>query len=209
MGEKATRSEERKRKLDFNFKLISRFRKKWLKRIWWPKQLGKIPRKFRNARMWAWVNFGAQEFGEGISRLQGILENANMLCHDMLTQCTSNLENFITAKSWCYKPTPLKRISPSRFRKRWKITWGSLLWALLHDPMWLHSRCGDSTVLYTSWWPYCESLALRYAKSWSASHCRSIAPIGSCSPGTHRHFLSCDTWNTSCTSDCCGGNSSW
>jgi hypothetical protein len=28
MGEKATRSEERKRKLDFNFKLISRFRKK-------------------------------------------------------------------------------------------------------------------------------------------------------------------------------------
>jgi hypothetical protein len=29
------------------------------------------------------VNFGAQEFGEGIFRLQGVLENANMLCHDM------------------------------------------------------------------------------------------------------------------------------
>jgi hypothetical protein len=29
------------------------------------------------------VNFGAQKFGEGISRLQGISENDNMLCHDM------------------------------------------------------------------------------------------------------------------------------
>jgi hypothetical protein len=29
------------------------------------------------------VNFGAQEFGEVISRLQGISENANMLCRDM------------------------------------------------------------------------------------------------------------------------------
>jgi hypothetical protein len=29
---------------------------------------------------------------------------------------------------------------------------------------------------------------------------RSSSSIGSCSSGTRKHFLSCDTWNTSCTS---------
>jgi hypothetical protein len=38
-------------------------------------------RKFGKARMWTWVNFLAQEFGEGVFRLHGISENANMLCH--------------------------------------------------------------------------------------------------------------------------------
>jgi hypothetical protein len=52
------------------------------------------------------VNFGAQEFGEGISKLQEISENANMLCHDMQPNVLLIWQNFITAKSWCYKPTP-------------------------------------------------------------------------------------------------------
>jgi hypothetical protein len=51
------------------------------------------------------VNFGAQEFGEGISGLQGILENANMLCHDMQPNALQIWQSFITAKSGCYKPT--------------------------------------------------------------------------------------------------------
>jgi hypothetical protein len=51
MGQKGTWPVERKIKLDFNFELISRFRKNRLKRIWWQKQLGKFSRKIRNARM--------------------------------------------------------------------------------------------------------------------------------------------------------------
>jgi hypothetical protein len=57
------------------------------------------------------VNFGAQEFGEGISRLQGILENANMLCHDMLTQCTSNLAKFYYCKKLVLQTYPPLRES--------------------------------------------------------------------------------------------------
>jgi hypothetical protein len=44
------------------------------------------------------VDSGAQEFGKGISRLQGILENANMLCHDMQPNALLIWQNFITAK---------------------------------------------------------------------------------------------------------------
>jgi hypothetical protein len=33
--------------------------------------------------------------------------------------------------------------------------------------------------------------------------------IGNCSSGTLKHFLSCDTWNTSCTSDKLSGSSNW
>jgi hypothetical protein len=32
---------------------------------------------------------------------------------------------------------------------------------------------------------------------------------GICSYGTHKHFLSCQTWKTSCTSDNWGGSSRW
>jgi hypothetical protein len=47
------------------------------------------------------VNFGAQEFGEGISRIQGILENVNMPCHDMQPNALLIWPKFITAKSGC------------------------------------------------------------------------------------------------------------
>jgi hypothetical protein len=67
------------------------------------------------------VNFGAQEFGEEISRLQGILENANTLCHDMHPNALLIWQNFITAKGGCYRLTPLREISPLRFRNRSKI----------------------------------------------------------------------------------------
>jgi hypothetical protein len=52
------------------------------------------------------VNFGAQEFGEGISRIQGILENVNMPCHDMQPNALLIWPKFITAKSGCYKLSP-------------------------------------------------------------------------------------------------------
>ena len=38
------------------------------------------------------------------------------------------------------------------------------------------------------------------------SSCRSIVSGATCSSGTRRHFLSWDTWNTSCTSDISAGN---
>jgi hypothetical protein len=68
-------------------------------------QLGKIPencRKFRNVRMGTWVNFGAQELRKGISRLQGISENANMLRHDMQPNALLAWRRFYDAKSGCY-----------------------------------------------------------------------------------------------------------
>jgi hypothetical protein len=40
------------------------------------------------------VNFGAQEFGEGIS------ENVNMLCHDMQPIALLIWQKFITGKKW-------------------------------------------------------------------------------------------------------------
>jgi hypothetical protein len=77
------------------------------------------------------VNFGAQELRKGISRLQGIFENATMLCHamhpmqdyfwedfymhdkfDIQPICTSILVKFYVAKSGCYKPTPLEGSCP-------------------------------------------------------------------------------------------------
>jgi hypothetical protein len=72
-----------------------------------------------------------------------------------------------------YEPTRLKGISPMRFRKCSAIIWGNLLWALLHAPMLLHLPFGDSTILCTCWLPYCESLILRYPRSWLVFHCRS------------------------------------
>jgi hypothetical protein len=48
------------------------------------------------------VNFGAQEFGERISRLQIISENDNMLCHDMQPNALLIWQNFILIKSGCY-----------------------------------------------------------------------------------------------------------
>jgi hypothetical protein len=47
------------------------------------------------------VSFGAQEFGEKISKLQGILENANMLCHDMQPNALLIWQNFIIVSSGC------------------------------------------------------------------------------------------------------------
>jgi hypothetical protein len=58
------------------------------------------------------VNFGAQEFGEEISRLKGISENANMLRHDMQPNALLIWQNFIIIKSECYKPTPLEGSRP-------------------------------------------------------------------------------------------------
>jgi hypothetical protein len=105
-----------------------------------------------------------------------------MACHEMQPNALLIWQNFIIAKSGCYKPTPLKGISPMRFWKLSGITGGNLLWALLHVSTLLHPQCGDSTILYTSWWPYCESLALWYPKSWSAHHCRSNHLIGQALP---------------------------
>jgi hypothetical protein len=82
-------------------------------------------------------------------------------------------QNFIVVKSRCYKPNPLKGISPMRFRKCLGINRGNLLWALLHAPTLPHLLCGDSTVLCTSWLPYRESLILCYPRSWLAFRCRS------------------------------------
>jgi hypothetical protein len=45
------------------------------------------------------VNFGAQEFGEEISRLKGISENANMLRHDMQPNALLIWQNFIIIKA--------------------------------------------------------------------------------------------------------------
>ncbi len=36
-------------------------------------------------------------------------------------------QNLLVVKSGCYKPTPLKGISPTRFTKRLGIIWGNLL----------------------------------------------------------------------------------
>jgi hypothetical protein len=47
------------------------------------------------------VNFGEQEFGEEIFRLEGILENANMLCHDMQPNALLIWQNFVIIKSGC------------------------------------------------------------------------------------------------------------
>jgi hypothetical protein len=63
------------------------------------------------------VNFGVQELRKGISRLQGISENAHLLCHrlegisenanmlrhDMQPNALLIWQNFITAKSRCYR----------------------------------------------------------------------------------------------------------
>jgi hypothetical protein len=58
------------------------------------------------------VDSGAQEFGKGISRLQGILENANMLCHDMQPIALLIWQNFITAKKWALQTyTPQRNLS--------------------------------------------------------------------------------------------------
>jgi hypothetical protein len=46
------------------------------------------------------VNFGAQEFGEGISRLQGISENANMLCYDMQPNALLIWQKMYYCKKW-------------------------------------------------------------------------------------------------------------
>jgi hypothetical protein len=43
-------------------------------------------------------------------------------------------EILLFAKSGCYKPTPLKGISPTRFRKSLGIIYGNLLLVLLHAP---------------------------------------------------------------------------
>jgi hypothetical protein len=48
------------------------------------------------------VNFGAPEFVEEISILQGISENANMLCHDMQPNALLIWQKFIIVKSQCY-----------------------------------------------------------------------------------------------------------
>jgi hypothetical protein len=77
-------------------------------------------------------------------------------------------QNFIVVKSGCYKPTPLKGISPTRYRKRLGINQGNLLWALLCAPTLPHLPCGDSSILCTSWLPYYESLVLRCPRSWLA-----------------------------------------
>jgi hypothetical protein len=72
------------------------------------------------------VNFGAQELRKGICRLQGILENATMLCHAMhpmqdffgrIFICTTDLicnlyallcwQNFILVNSGCYTPAKI------------------------------------------------------------------------------------------------------
>jgi hypothetical protein len=82
-------------------------------------------------------------------------------------------QNFIVVKRGCHKPTPLKGISPTRFRKRMGINRGNMLWALLHAPTLPHLPCGDSTVLCTSWLPYYESLVLCGPRSWLAFRCRS------------------------------------
>jgi hypothetical protein len=63
---------EKKRKR----KLISRFRKmnKEIQVIEIIGKISKFPencRKFGNARMWTWVNFGAQEFGKDFLGFQG------------------------------------------------------------------------------------------------------------------------------------------
>jgi hypothetical protein len=81
-------------------RLISMFRKidyrEFGGRNNWKKFLENF-RKFGKSRMWTWVNLG-----EGISRLQGISENANMLCHDMQPNVLLIWQNFINVKSGCY-----------------------------------------------------------------------------------------------------------
>jgi hypothetical protein len=72
------------------------------------------------------------------------------------------------AKSGCYRHTPLKGISPTRFRKRLGIIRDNLLLVLIHAPTLPHLPRGDSTVLCTSLLPDCESVALRYPRSWLA-----------------------------------------
>jgi hypothetical protein len=69
-----------------------------------------------------------------------ILTKYNMPCHEMHPKedylrkdfymhltWTSILAKFYHCKKECYKPTPLKGISPSRFRKCSDIIWDNLV----------------------------------------------------------------------------------
>jgi hypothetical protein len=55
------------------------------------------------------VNFGAQKFGEGISRLQMKFRKCQ---YAMQPNALLIWKKFIIAKSGCYKPTPLKESHP-------------------------------------------------------------------------------------------------
>jgi hypothetical protein len=99
---------------------------------------------------------------------------------------------------WCYKPTPLKGISPSRFRRAQKqlevicseifiVLPGSFIFRMVSPLNIAHLNNLITSHLLCRIQNFNQSLT--YVKSSP----RSRSSIGSCSFGTHKHFLSCDT----------------
>ena len=101
-------------------------------------------------------------------------------------------QNFILVKSGCYKPTPLRRISPrdsGSAQEQFRIICSELFFVFpCSFVLSVVTRSATSKILI--------GLSLQVK-----SPPRSSSSIGSCSSGTRKHFLCCDTWNTSCTSD--------
>jgi hypothetical protein len=120
-------------------------------------------------------------------------------------------QNFIAAKGGCYKPTPLKGITHSRFRRARKELWvicskffmlpGRFIFGVV-APLYF-ADLDDLTVTRSAVSKILIALSL-----YDRSPPRSSYSIGIYSSGTRKHFLSYDMWNTSCTSDSCGGSSS-
>jgi hypothetical protein len=100
------------------WELNSKIDKRVWKLIWWQNKLEKILKNFLEncwkARMWTWVNFGAQNLQREISRHQGIQEKCQHAMHpkqdyfrkvfymqgwiDMQPTCNSKLAKFYSFK---------------------------------------------------------------------------------------------------------------
>jgi hypothetical protein len=62
--------------------------------------------------------------------------------------------------------------------------------------------------LFRVTFPEVSKIFTRY--SWYVRSSPTITSSrGICSSETRKHFLSCETWKTSCTSNNCGGSSNW
>jgi hypothetical protein len=107
---------------------------------------------------------------------------------------------------------PLRGISPLRFGSARKK-----LWVICSD-FFMLSSCFVFSVVTPLYLAHLDYFTLGYSlcriqnSDWSfivrQIPPRSSSSIGICSFGTHKHFWSCDMWNTLCTFDSCGGSSS-
>jgi hypothetical protein len=124
-------------------------------------------------------------------------------------------QNFIIVKSGCYKPTPppFKMILALEIQNA-----GKKLWVICHE-FFFKVPCSFVFNVVTPLYLAHLITLLQVTRSvisriliglsrHDRSPPRSGCSIGICSSRTHKHFLSCDTWNTSCTSNSYGGSSS-